>query len=905
MPVNVLKTKLFAPRIRTQTVPRPQLLHKLHESLERKLTLVSAPAGFGKTTLVCDWIRTLSHPVAWLSLDERDNELIQFLSCLMASLQSVYKGFGPNLQEGLQSLQTMGTEAFLTDFCNELMTFNADTILVLDDYHVINNQAVSEALAFLIQHSPEQIHFLITTRIDPLLPLAALRAKQQLLEIRATDLRFTYTETSAFLYEVMGLNLSDEDVRALETKTEGWIAGLQLAAVSMKHHHDVSGFIASFSGSHRFIMDYLMEEVLKQQSEGIQSFLLQTSLLDRLCGPLCDAVLTSIPGSGQEKLEYLQQANLFIIPLDDERQWYRYHHLFADLLKQRLSRGNSGMDGTAGLHMRASAWFDNSGLMAEAVYHALEAKDVERAAALIERAWTEMDRSSQSRLWLSWVKRIPDELIRKRPVLSAGYAWALLDSGDMDGCEPRLQDAEGCLSMLEESQEDQGGLHGIVVIDNKAFRSLPATIATARAYRSSAMGDTDGTIRYAKEALALLPSDDNHTRGVIAVMLGLALWSQGELEAACENISAGTSSDFSEVHTAVLLGKLKTEQGKLSIASRIYESNIESSLALGGHFLVGLPSMYLGLSHISHLRGDYQGTELGLALSLEYAEKAALPNWRYGWFLMKARLLVSQGETDKALDALREAEKHRFRSPMPEPVSLDAFRIRIYLMQGKIQSALQWLEERRWSEEEISYLNEHLHITMVRILIEEFRHYQRDESLVSARHMLELLYREALKGGRTGSILEILLLKAKIKNSTGHKKSAVESMRDAVLLAEPEGYVQVFAEEGDSIFPLLSHSDVIKTASGFVNKLLSRMAGQNEGVSSNRPQGCPVLAETLTEREREILQLIAQGLSNHEICNRLFLAISTVKGYNQNLFSKLQVKNRTEAVARARELRLI
>ncbi len=444
----ILATKLFIPPSRPQVVHRPRLIERLNEGLAsgRKLTLISASAGFGKTTLVSEWIASCERPVAWLSLDEGDNDptrfLIYFITALQTLALSKVEGILANIGEGvfgaLKSPQPPSIESILTTLLNEITTIPENFIFVLDDYHILDSKPVDNALTFLLEHLPPQMHLVITTREDPQFPLARLRARGQLTELRAADLRFTPTEATEFLNQAMSLQLSAEDIAALEARTEGWIAGLQLAALSMQGHQDAASFIKSFTGSHHFVLDYLIEEVLQQQSESVQAFLLRTSILDRMCGPLCDAVLLDSPASGQETLEYLERTNLFIVPLDSERRWYRYHHLFGDLLRQRLGKPKE----FAEFHLRASAWYEANDDLAKAFHHALAASDFERAARLSEMAWQGMERNFQTAAWLGWVKKLPDAVVCSRPRLCVQLGWAFSDAGELESSEACLQNAE-------------------------------------------------------------------------------------------------------------------------------------------------------------------------------------------------------------------------------------------------------------------------------------------------------------------------------------------------------------------------------------------------------------------------------------------------------------------------------
>jgi LuxR family transcriptional regulator, maltose regulon positive regulatory protein len=500
MATSILATKLYIPPQRPGVVLRPRLIERLNDGLSasRKLTLISASAGFGKTTLVSEWVAGCGRPVAWLSLDEGDNDPTRFLTYLVAALQTLalskVEGIAANIGAGvlrtLQSPQPPSTESILTALLNEITTVPDHFILVLDDYHVIDSKPVDHVLTFLLEHLPPGMHLVIATREDPHLPLSRLRARGQLTELRAADLRFTSAEAAEFLNQMMGLNLSAEDIAALETRTEGWIAGLQLAALSMQGHQDTTSFIQSFTGSHRFVLDYLMEEVLQQQPESIQAFLLRTSILERLCGPLCEAVLGPPSASGQETLEYLERANLFIVPLDNERRWYRYHHLFADVLRMHLLAEQPDQGFT--LHRRASEWYEQNGSTDNAIRHALAARDFERAATLIELAEPEMRRSRQgaTSAELGWLKAIPDELVRLRPVLSVAYAYALFGAGEPEGVEPRLRDAERWLDTPADMRaRPESPAAGMVIVDEEEFRRLPGMIALLRAAQALARGD--------------------------------------------------------------------------------------------------------------------------------------------------------------------------------------------------------------------------------------------------------------------------------------------------------------------------------------------------------------------------------------------------------------------------------
>ncbi|MGD1993579.1 MAG: hypothetical protein PVI59_10325, partial [Anaerolineae bacterium] len=512
MTTPLLKTKLHIPPTRPERVSRPHLIDRLNTGRHRKLTIISAPAGFGKTTLLSDWINQLDSPAAWISLDESDNDPTHFWAYFVAALKGIQVDVEDVSQVMFQSPRLPPVESTLTPLVNQLDMVSRPFVLVLDDYHVIETPAVHEGLAFLLKHLPPQMHMVIATRVDPPLPIARLRGRAQLTALYQADLRFTSEEATDFLNQVMGLDLSAENVTALEQRTEGWIAGLQMAAISMRGHDNAASFVRAFTGSNRYILDYLSEEVLRQQRQYVQTFLLQSAVLDRLSGPLCDAVIgTADPAAidAQSVLEYLERANLFIVPLDDERRWYRYHHLFAGLLRRRLQRETPHL--VPKLHHRASVWYEENGLMAEAVGHALSAGDYERTADLIERAgWATFTRGEMTTI-LGWISALPERLIRSRPKLSVLNAWAMAKSG-------HLEDVEACLADIDPHQ-------------------LPGEVAAVRAYVAGVHGDLSRAVELARHALDHLPEENLLLRAIVAQNLGVAYHWSGDSAAAVRTLT--------------------------------------------------------------------------------------------------------------------------------------------------------------------------------------------------------------------------------------------------------------------------------------------------------------------------------------------------------------------------------
>src|SRR5215203_2217911 len=632
MSTPILATKLYVPPPRPEAVPPPHPIERPNEGLHRSLILVCAPAGFGKTTLISEWVATLPRPAAWLSLDEGDNDPTRFLSYLVAALRTIEPNFGEGLLGALRSPQPPPTESILTALLNEMAALAEDLILVLDDYHVIDATAVDNALTFLLEHLPTRVKLVIATREDPPLPIARLRARGQMSELRAADLRFTPTEAAEFLEGAMGVKLSAEEMAALEERTEGWIAGLQLAALSMRGREDVGGFIRAFAGDNRYVLDYLAEEVLGRQPERIRSFLVETSVLERMSGPLCEAVTGQEDGG--RMLEILERGNFFVVPLDDRRHWYRYHHLFADVLHAHLMAEHPDL--IPALHRRASEWYERNGSSADAIRHALAAEDFGRAADLVELAVPEMRRSRQEATLLGWFEALPDELLRCRPVLSVHYAGTLLQSGQLEGVEDRLRDAERWL----DTRADAGGRAEassaeMVVVDEEEFRRLPGSVATYRAGIALVVGDVPGTVKHAQRALELALEDDHLLRASAAALLGLARWTSGDLEAGYRSYADGMQRLQRIGHLsdalgcAIALADIRIAQGRLREAMGTYERGLRIAAERGEPVLRGAADMHVGMSQLESELNDLDAAARHLQRSEELGEFAGLPQNRY------------------------------------------------------------------------------------------------------------------------------------------------------------------------------------------------------------------------------------------------------------------------------------
>jgi LuxR family maltose regulon positive regulatory protein len=919
MSTTILATKLYTPLPRPKIVLRPRLIERLNEGLSsgRKLTLISASAGFGKTTLVSEWIACCERPVTWLSLDEGDNDPARFLIYLVTALQSIVANIGTGVLGALQSHQPPSIESILTALLNEITTISDNFVLVLDDYHIIDSKPVDNALTFLLEHLPPQMHLVIATREDPLLPLSRLRARGQLTELRAADLRFTPAEAAEFLNQMMGLNLSAEDIAALETRTEGWIAGLQFAAISMQGHQDTASFVKSFTGSHYFVLDYLVEEVLQQQSETIQTFLLHTSILERLCGSLCDAVLLNPSASGQETLEYLERANLFIVPLDNERRWYRYHHLFGDLLRQRLQRSSTlssekEQGGVHELHRHASEWYEHNGSAADAIRHALAAEDFARAADLIELAFPAMSRERQFATLLGWLKLLPDEVVRVRPVLCYEYAFSSMYCGENASVEPRLQDAE---RWLNTGEQPEFPLERMVVADQDEFRRLPGLIAMTRGGQALGRGDMPETVKYAQRVLDLAPERDYLMLGGAAAQLGLVAWTSGDLDTArrmtaegMENLQLGGYISPA-IGGAITLTDIQITQGDLHKAMTTCERGLHWATRASAPTLAvqGTADMHVGMSSLHYEHNDLETATQCLLTSQALGELAGLPQNPYRWCAAMARIRQAQGDLDGAIQLLEEAERVYDGNFSPNVRPVATRKVRVWLAQGRLGEALDWARQQGLSvENDLSYLREFDHITLARVLLARYQSDRADVSISGAVGLLERLLKAAEEGGRMGSVIEILVLQALAHQAQGDLPAALLPLQHALALAEPEGYVRMFLDEGPSMMQLLREASAREIMPDYTDKLLAAFEAEKRK-SEDKPDLPPTqpLIDPLSQRELKILQLIAQGLSNREIGERLFLALDTIKGHNRKIFDKLQVQSRTEAIARARELGLL
>jgi LuxR family maltose regulon positive regulatory protein len=907
METLLLRTKVYVPPARVELVSRPHLIERLNSGLwqnghaARKLTLISAPAGFGKTTLVAAWTRALgeqSPPVAagWLSLDESDNDPIRFLTYLIAALQTAEPAIGHGVLATLRTPHPPPVESVLTGLINEIAALPNRIVLVLDDYHLIDAQPIRDTLTFLLRHMPPQLHIVIATREDPLLSLARLRARGQVTELRAADLRFASAEAVEFLNQVMGLDLSVEDIAALETRTEGWIAGLQLAAISMRGQHDTRAFIHSFTGSHRFVLDYLIEEVLRHQKGDIQDFLLQTAILDRLTAPLCDTITGR--DDSQAILDMLERANLFIIPLDHERCWYRYHHLFGDLLNERLHQTQPEHIGT--LHHRASVWFEHQDLADGAIEHGLQAEAFERAARLIAREADAIWESGEHAKYRRWLDSLPVEVIFSEPILCTLHAETQFARGQMHEAIQGLQAAEQTLSHVVDIKRDQ------LTPDQLRLRGrIAADSAQIAVWR----GDVPATIQHARRALDLLPEHALPWRSVAAIALGDAHSINGDMVEAyqaqlealeiCRTAGIPFLLLIANANLAVTQRQRGHLQQALDTCQRLshlaHENNMAHTVVVGWCLAIWGEL----LAERNDLDGAIDKAGQGVELAERYGDVGMLSKS----YLCLLRVVYTRGDISNAQEILQKLENIAQEADMPSdlPGVIAAWQARIWLAQGRSELAGRWVNDRGVTvNDDLTYLRQPEYIALARILIHQ-------EQWDDALELLQQLQDFALAGGRTSTAIEILLLRALALQAQGNMVEATSALEHALTLAEPGGFVRVFVDEGPPVarllYDTLTHGDFVK----YKRRLLAAFPDAEPAkVDVDETQSsAPNLIEPLSDREIEVLELIAEGWTNPEIAGKLFLSLYTIKSHCRNIYGKLDVHNRISAVARAKALGIL
>jgi LuxR family maltose regulon positive regulatory protein len=887
---SLLTTKLEIPAPQTEILPRPSLFERLNEGLERKLTLVSAPAGYGKTTLLSEWARSVDWPVAWFSLDPADNDFDRFMHYFIAALQKVEPHIGELATVMLEGQPPRPAEVILTALINDLAQAGRPLSIVLDNYQVIDVEEIHLGLGFLLDHMPAAFHLVIATRADPPLHLARLRAGRQIVEIREEDLQFGEEEIAAFLNRAMGLKLAPADIALLQKRTEGWIASLQMVAISMQGRQDLSNFIHDFSGSHEYVVDYLTDEVLSRQPGELEAFLLQTSILDKMCGPLCDAVTGQ--SGGQETLEELRRNNLFVVPLDTEREWYRYHRLFADLLQQRLRASGADM---AGLFLLASEWHEANDLLLEAIDYAMKAEAFDRAAGLIERIFDVVTAWSRVHAWTlsRWLDALPAATVQARPSLRLIKARLFMVKGELPEASATLVELEAevnaSLQAAGVSTEDTGHLLKQIRADLTSIAVLEGRLGQA--------------IEYAHQALAELPKGDTGGHMRQSAILGTAHFRMGNL-AKAQGWYAQAVADAGSLGIPVVAASLITGQAQCQAAQgqlRLAEASCEEALRLatiGGQRTSAAGPASLAWAKILYERNDLEEAESKLRDAIELLKKSGPVHTlagAYAW-LARTRQVMGDGEgAGTAMNmALRLVQGHAYgylSSAIP------AHQARLFLAQGQLHLAIAWARDYQQLEPS-EFARDFEELTLARVLLAK-------PEIAAARGLLSNLQTAAEARARRSSLLEILLLNSLAYRLEGNEAAALKSLEEALTHAEPEGYVRTFVDEGEPLADLLSATAKKGVGPGRsiaadYAVLLLKALGRSPVAAAG-----PTLLEPLSEREMQVLRLLETDLTVPEIAEQLVIGTSTVRSHVKSVYGKLGVHSRYEAVVRAEELKLL
>jgi LuxR family maltose regulon positive regulatory protein len=881
----------------------------LNESLRQTpgVTLISAPAGFGKTTLLSEWVnrglanaawRDADQPptVAWISLDKNDNDPARFLAYLIAALQSSHPDIGAGTLSMLESPQSPPIEALLSNLLNEISAAEQHLVLILDDYQLIDSQSVHNAVSFLLDHVPLQLHLMIASRSEPPLQLARLRARGILIEMRAAELRFSVEEASQFLNSIIGLNLGVDDIALLDRRIEGWAAGLQLAGLSLKGRPatEKPGFVNSISGDDRFIADYLVEEVLQHHSPAVQDFLLHTSLLDRLSNPLCNAVIEQ--ADSQSVLEFLERSNLFIVPLDNKREWYRYHRLFAELLQSRLQRTRPDL--VPVLHRRASAWHESVGSDTEAVNHALSGQDYKCAIRLIALNTREMlKRGEAATLW-RWLRQLPPEEIRTDPHLSVASAWASMFTGPVDNLEPTLQGAEQAIGNLTDTAD-------------AGRRELLAEVKAIRAIATIEQGNTAPTmIRFARQTLDDLPKQNRFLYTALETSLALAYRANGDTNSAIEllteakSIAEQSDNIFSNLFIGYELAELSVEHGQLQRAAALHRqalSLVEDRFGSGAEHIPLAGAAHIGLGKLLYEWNDLEAARLKLEQGIHISsQRGGIGFPRQGAVAM-AFLCQALGDGEAANNWMQQAEEMARSAPRPQVLAQVLLKkVRLNLAQGRLTAARRWLDETSLDVTDLpTYPDEPTFLTLIR----SYLSLKDQQALRSTLPVLGELRQRVESQQRLGRAVEIATLQALVCQTLGQSERALEALEHGLSLAEPEAYTRCFVNEGPPMFDLLQLALAQKISPAYTSRLLA--ACKTEQVRLTSLGAAQPLVEPLTRRELEVLNLLAAGLTNQEIADTLTITVGTVKRHTINIYGKLDVNNRTQAVAKARELHLV
>ncbi len=898
---EIIQTKLNVPRLQNNHFTRSRLLNKIDVDQKGNLILISAPAGYGKTTLVSEWTSKNLDSCAWYSLGDEDNNVFTFVRYLVESLKKIDISLGESVLKDMELLESIGLENLFISLINEFIEYRDDITFVLDDYHLIENAEIKKGVNMLLEHIPDNTRVIIITRNQESIPTTKLRAKNRLLEINVDDLVFDFDETSIFLSEYLHQKLSDQSISFIQEKTEGWVTSLHLFALSLLRQDDPSEFIETFSGEHEYIFDYLLEEVFKLQPVSIRKFMMVTSLFGRFNASLAAAILELTEEDAKERLNEVKKSNLFIVCLDNEKSWHRYHQLFQEFLQKKFF--DIGLEESLVLEIYdfASSWFEERGFIHEAIDSAILAQRYEHVASMLEKIWVEKKLKVESKTWIAWIGSLPESVLENRLILNIGYSWALLDIANYSKCKEYMNKSSVLCDRYKINDP------AVIVLDKSSLKMVPPLINGARAFVSMMEQNVDDAYKYAKLAHEDPSLEQLCRKKVIRTILALSLWCLGKLDESLEVLYKYSDGLGAKVQNAFFVGRIFLGKGKLLHTKEHYKLIINQNEKTGRYVETMFASFYHELAVLEYYQGNYEEAKKHLIKSEEVSKENKVVTWDYYYQKTSALISTAEYKFDDALKKLNIAEQSLYPSPLRDFDSIDALRTNIYIKQGKTSLVFEYIS--KFDENvpsKISFLDENNYITLVKALLYKYRYYKNKETLDRAKKIIEVLIKSLIENKRETKLVEVKILETHVQLIIGCRGAASECLKEAIELAVVESYVNPFIDSASCLKTLLTDATLEWKHNEFVLKITKEI---NSSLQLQEkilhPNKMDLLVAPLSKRELEVLVLIAQGLTNEEISKTLFLALSTIKNYNQNIFNKLQVKNRIEAIKRASEIGII
>lgn len=898
---QIIQTKLNIPRLQSNHFSRERLLQKMDDSSNGNLVLVSAPAGYGKTTLVSEWTSRNLDKCAWYSLNNEDNNVITFIYYLIESFKAIDENIGKQVLCEIEVLDSIGIENLFISLINDFIKYNHEITLVLDDYHLISNEEIHKGVNFILEHLPDNTRVIVITRDQECIPTTKFRAKNRLLEITLADLVFDIDEISIFLNEYLHEKLSMKDIAFIQEKTEGWITSLHLFAMSLLRQENPNQFIESFSGKNEYVFDYLLEEVFKQQPIKVRKFLMITALFNRFNSSLAATMLEVSEEEARETFNQIKKANLFIVRLDNEKIWYRYHHLFQEFLQKKFFDIRLKESLVLEIYDFASVWFYEQGFIEEAINNAIIAKKYEYASILIEKEWMRMDQQVEASIWLEWVKQLPESIKENRPVLNIEYAWALMDTAQILESEPYIEKATVLFEKYKKDPDE------VMVYDETVFQMLESMIYSAMSYLYITKGDEHQSLKYALMARDRTKLRHTYEKRTMQSVLALSLWCMGRIDEALQVLEQNITNNYLKIQNSIGVGRMRLHQGKLQLSHEHFKNMIDVVYNEQGVCNKVVASYLHDLALIDIYQGKFDQAKEHLEKSANAAKGFNVQTWDYYYYKIQSLLLKSEFKYDQSIKLLNKAQDHFFPSPFRDPETIDALKTLIYIEEGKTSLVLEYIT--RFDEEvpsKIEFLEEQNYVTLVKALLYKYKYQKTEKALQDAETILHILQKQFTRNHRTTKMVDAKILETLIHLLHNRRQSASDTLQEAIELAEVEDYVLPFIEAGTHIKTLLTDATLEWCHKEFVLQIIKQI---NQSFKKQEevlhPPNIEQLITPLSKREIEVLELISQGFTNEEISKTLYLAISTVKNYNQSLFGKLGVKNRTEAIKKASSIGII